>query len=62
MHNPEAMRAYTMKIGRVYFDIQPPPSDDGEHDVRHGGGGGMPGGMNPAAMMQAMQAMQGGGM
>jgi hypothetical protein len=38
MHDPEAVRAYTMKIGRVYFDIQPPPSDDGEHDVRHGGG------------------------
>jgi hypothetical protein len=40
MHDPEAVRAYTMKIGRVYFDIQLPPSDDGEHDVRHGGGGG----------------------
>ena len=26
MHDPEAVRAYTMKIGRVYFDIQPPPS------------------------------------
>jgi hypothetical protein len=26
MHDPEAARAYTMKIGRVYFDIQPPPS------------------------------------
>jgi hypothetical protein len=45
MHDPEAVRAYTMKIGRVYFEIQPPPSM-----------------MNPAAMMQAMQAMQGGGL
>jgi hypothetical protein len=26
MHDPEAARAYTTKIGRLYFDIQPPPS------------------------------------
>ena len=60
MHDPEAVRAYTMKIGRVYFDIQPPPSMMSMMENMMsgmGGGGGMPGGMNPAAMMQAMQAM-----
>ncbi len=68
MHDPEAARAYTTKIGRVYFDIQPPPSmmsmmENMMSGMGGGGGGGlMPGGMNPAAMMQAMQAMQGGGM
>ncbi|KAL3800888.1 hypothetical protein ACHAW5_002039 [Stephanodiscus triporus] len=75
MHDSRAARAYTTKIGRVYFDIQPPPSmmsmmenmmstmgGGGGGGVGRGPGGGMPGGMNPAMMMQAMQAMQGGGM
>jgi hypothetical protein len=71
MHDPETVRAYTTKIGRVYFDIQPPPSmmsmmENMMSSMGGGGGGGrggmMPGGMNPAPMMQAMQAMQGGGM
>jgi hypothetical protein len=65
MHDTETVRAYTTKIGRVYFDIQPPPSMmsmmENMMSSMGGGGGGM-GGMNPAAMMQAMQAMQGGGM
>jgi len=69
MHDPEVIKTYTTKIGRVYFDIQPPPSmmNMMETMMSMMGGGGMggmggPGGMNPAAMMQAMQAMQGGGM
>ena len=69
MHDPEVIKTYTTKIGRVYFDIQPPPSmmNMMENMMSMMGGGGMggmggPGGMNPAAMMQAMQAMQGGGM
>ena len=67
MYEPETVKTYTTKIGRVYFDIQPPPNmmDMMENMMSMmggggmGGGGGMPGGMNPAAMMQAMQAMQG---
>ena len=69
MHDPEVIKTYTTKIGRVYFDIQPPPSMMNMMEnmmSMMGGGGGMGGGgmggMNPAAMMQAMQAMQGGGM
>lgn len=61
---PDSIRAYTTRIGRVYFDIVPPPSMMSmmENMFSGGGMGGMPGGgMNPAAMMQAMQAMQGGG-
>lgn len=60
----DSIRAYTTRIGRVYFDIVPPPSMMSmmENMFSGGGMGGMPGGgMNPAAMMQAMQAMQGGG-
>jgi hypothetical protein len=72
MHDPGAVKVYTTKIGRVYFDIQPPPnmmsmmenmmSTMGGGGVAGGSGGMMPGGMNPAMMMQAMQSMQGGGM
>jgi len=65
MHDPEVVKTYTTKIGRVYFDIQPPPNmmDMMENmmGMMGGGMGGAPGGgMNP--MMAAMQAMQGGGM
>jgi hypothetical protein len=64
MIGADSIRAYTTRIGRVYFDIVPPPSMMSmmENMFSGGGMGGMPGGgMNPAAMMQAMQAMQGGG-
>ena len=47
MHDPEAMRAYTMKIGRVYYDIQPPPSMMSMMENMMsgmGGGGGCPAG------------------
>ena len=69
MHNPNVIKTYTTKIGRVYFDIQPPPSMmatmENMMSMMGGGGmgggaGGMPGGMNPQMMMQAMQAMGGG--
>ena len=61
----DGIRAYATRIGRVYFDILPPPSMMSMMESMFSGGGGMGGmpggGMNPAAMMQAMQAMQGGG-
>ncbi|KAL3793161.1 hypothetical protein HJC23_005663 [Cyclotella cryptica] len=66
MHQPEKIKSYTTKIGKVYFDIQPPPSmmDMMENMMSMMGGGGMgaAGGMNPAMMQAAMAAMQGGGM
>ncbi|KAL3795398.1 hypothetical protein ACHAWO_002645 [Cyclotella atomus] len=63
MHNPEKIKSYTTKIGKVYFDIQPPPSMMAMMENMMGmmGGGGMGGGMNPA-MMQNMMAAMGGGM
>jgi hypothetical protein len=63
MHNPEKIKSYTTKIGKVYFDIQPPPSMMAMMENMMGmmGGGGMVGGMNPA-MMQNMMAAMGGGM
>jgi hypothetical protein len=61
MYKPDILKGYTTKIGRVYFDIQPPPSMmatlENMMSMMGGGGGGMPP-INPA-MMQAM--MQGGG-
>lgn len=67
MHQSNIIKSYTTKIGRVYFDIQPPPSMMGMMEQMMGmmgGGGGMGGmgGMNPQMMQAAMQAMQGGGM
>ena len=66
MHQANVIKSYTTKIGRVYFDIQPPPSMIGMMEQMMGmmGGGGMGGmgGMNPQMMQAAMQAMQGGGM
>jgi len=61
MYKPEMLKGYTTKIGRVYFDIQPPPGMmatlENMMGMMGGGGGGM-GGMNPAMM----QAMMGRGM
>ncbi|KAL9187113.1 hypothetical protein ACHAXT_010833 [Thalassiosira profunda] len=63
MHDPAVIKTYTTKIGRVYFDIQPPPSMMSMMENMLGGGGmggmGGPGGMNPQ-MMQMMQGMMGG--
>lgn len=65
MYKPEMLKGYTTKIGRVYFDIQPPPSMMATIENMMGmmggaGGGGGMGGMNPA-MMQAMMGGMGGG-
>ena len=74
MFKPDIVKAYTTKIGRVYFNIQPPPSmmNTIENMMGMMGGGGMggggapglgggaPGGMNPAMMQAMMQGMQGG--
>uniref|UniRef100_A0A6U3UKE2 Uncharacterized protein n=1 Tax=Ditylum brightwellii TaxID=49249 RepID=A0A6U3UKE2_9STRA len=67
MYKPDLVKSYTTKIGRVYFDIQPPPSmmNMMENMMSMMGGGGMgggAGGMNPAMMQAAMNAMAGGGM
>lgn len=72
MHQSSIIKSYTTKIGRLYFDIQPPPSMMGMMENMMGmmggggmggmGGGGRMGGMNPQMMQAAMQAMQGGGM
>ena len=64
LHGPEVIKTYTTKIGRVYFDIQPPPSmmnmmENMLSGMGGMGGGGM-GGMNPAMMQQMMASMQGG--
>ena len=64
MYKPGVINGFTTKIGKIYFNIQPPPSMlnmiENMMGMMGGGGmGGAPGGMNPA-MMQAM--MQQGGM
>jgi len=69
MYKSEMLKGYTSKIGRIFFDIQPPPSMMATLENMMGmmGGGGMGGGpggmpgMNPA-MMQAMMGGMGGGM
>merc|ERR1719291_1301263 len=63
MSGQEVIKAYTTKIGRVYFDIKPPPSmmDVMENMMSGMGGAGSGGMMNPAAMQSMMAAMQGGG-
>ena len=55
MHKPQAIVSYSTKIGKVYFNIQPPPSMFNMMENMRGmmgGGGGMggmggPGGMDP---------------
>jgi hypothetical protein len=66
MYKPQIVASYTTKIGKIYFNIQPPPSMLNMVETMMGmmGGGGMgagAGGMNPA-MMQALAAQMGGGM
>jgi len=53
------LQPYTTKIGRIYFQIEPPPSMmsmmENMMGMMGGGGGGMsPGGFNPAMMAQMM--------
>lgn len=54
----------TTKIGRLYFQIQPPPNMLSMMENMMGGGGlgGGAGGINPAMMQAALAQMQGGGM
>jgi len=65
MYKPDLLKAYTTRIARIYFDIQPPPSmlNTIENMMgMMGGGGGMGGGMpaiNPQMMQQMMQSMGG---
>ena len=67
MFKPDVVKAYCTKIGRVYFNIEPPPSMMSTLENMMGmmGGGAAMGagnpmaGMNPAMMQQMMQQMQG---
>jgi hypothetical protein len=71
MYKPEILKGYTTKIGRTYFDIQPPPGMMSTLESMMGmmggmggmgGGAGGLGGMNPAMMQQMMQQMGGMGL
>lgn len=59
LYRPQAIVSYTTKIGKIYFNIQPPPSMmsmmENMMGMMGGGGGG---GMNPAMMQAAMAQMQ----
>ena len=63
LFKPQIIQSYTTKIGKIYFNIQPPPSmlNMVENMMGMMGGGGGAGGMNPA-MMQAALAQMGGAM
>mmetsp|Transcript_15753 Transcript_15753/g.21889 ORF Transcript_15753/g.21889 Transcript_15753/m.21889 type:complete len:400 (+) Transcript_15753:208-1407(+) len=64
MFKPQVIQSYTTKIGKVYFNIQPPPSMLSMMENMMGmmGGGGGGGGMNPAMMQAALAQAQAGGM
>lgn len=70
MYKPEILKGYTTKIGKTYFDIQPPPGMMSTLENMMGMMGGMGGGagaggfggMNPAMMQQMMQQMGGMGL
>jgi hypothetical protein len=56
----QIVMSYTTKIGKIYFNIQPPPSMMNTLENMMGmmgGGGGGAGGMNPAMMQAMMQGM-----
>eukprot|EP00934_Nitzschia_sp_Nitz4_P000200 Nitzschia sp. Nitz4//scaffold9_size221794//134116//135285//NITZ4_001363-RA/size221794-processed-gene-0.335-mRNA-1//-1//CDS//3329561052//200//frame0 len=57
LYKHQIIQGYTTKIGKAYFNIQPPPNmlNMLENMMGMMGGAGGPGGMNPA-MMQAMMA------
>ena len=57
MIKPQVVQSYLTKIGKVYFNIQPPPSMMSMMENMLGGGG--MGGINPAMMQAAMAQMQG---
>jgi len=64
LHKPQVVLGYTTKIGKLYFNIQPPPTMgnmlENMMNMMGGAGGGAPGGMNPA-LAQMMAQMQAGG-
>lgn len=67
MYKPGVIHGFTTKIGKLYFNIQPPPSMlnmiENMMGMMGGGGlGGAPGGINPAMMQAAMAQLQQGGM
>jgi hypothetical protein len=56
---PAALATFTTKIGKIYFNIQPPPSMlSMMENMMMGGPGGMGGGINPAMMQAAMAQLQ----
>jgi len=55
LYKPQIVHGYTTKIGKIYFNIQPPPSMLNMLENMMGMMGPGAGGMNPA-MMQAMMA------
>lgn len=59
LYKVQIVQSYTSKIGKIYFNIQPPPSMMNMLESMMGsmGGAGM-GGMNPAMMQAMMQNMQ----
>jgi len=60
LYKAKIVQSYTTKIGKIYFNIQPPPSmlNMMENMMGMMGGGGGAGGMNPA-MMQALASQMG---
>jgi hypothetical protein len=64
MYKPGVIHGFTTKIGKLYFNIQPPPTMMNMMENMMGmmgGGGGAPA-INPAMMQAAMAQMQQGGM
>jgi hypothetical protein len=61
LYKVQIIQSYTVKIGKIYFNIQPPPSMMNmlENMMGSMGGGAGPAGINPA-MMQAMMQNMGG--
>jgi hypothetical protein len=60
LYKVQIVQSYTSKIGKIYFNIQPPPSmlNMLENMMGSMGGGGGTPGMNPAMMQAMMQNMQ----
>jgi hypothetical protein len=60
LYKVQIIQSYTTKIGKIYYNIQPPPSmlNTLENMMGMMGGGGGAGGMNPAMMQAMMGGMQ----
>jgi hypothetical protein len=59
MTKPQLVQSYCTKIGKVYFNIQPPPSMISMMENMMGMMGGGAGGINPAMMQAALAQAQG---